>query len=107
MIGEEHTGQSSDGQKGKNSIGSGGFPLFSHQADEQHTKAVPQHSPQNIAYQIVYIGLSTTKDILEQLDHKRCADPGGQHPKPPSETLYRKRKQYAQWKEHGDVQQRV
>jgi transposase len=81
--------------------------LFPHQADEQHTKAVPQHGPQNIAYQIVHIGLSTTKDILKQLNHKRCADPGGQHPKPPSEMLYRKRKQYAQWKEHGDVQQRV
>lgn len=107
MIGEEHTGQSSDGQNGKNNIDSGGFPLFPHQADEQHTKAVPQHGPQNIAYQIVHIGLSTTKDILKQLDHKRCADPGGQHPKPPSEMLYRKRKQYAQWKEHGDVQQRV
>lgn len=107
MIGEEHTGQSSDGQNGKNNIDSGGFPLFSHQADEQHTKAVPQHSPQNIAYQIVYIGLSTTKDILEQLDHKRCADPGGQHPKPPSETHLPQEERTAQWKELAAVQQRV
>lgn len=40
MIGEEHTGNSSDGQNGKNNIDSGGFPLFPHQADEQHTNVV-------------------------------------------------------------------